>query len=195
MSSHPQWLKTNSSLLLSRKAFPLSYSQRIQRKLSNKRSDSARRHEPHSFAQSFARVHGPTVCAFAIREKDAAYALTQAVLLGAKTYHGRVGPMELNIPGIRGIGGSLIYLVDRFGDRSIYDVDFAPAGKALRKVHGVGLTHIDHLTHNVHKVRMDQWELRLRLQDSKKVAWRDVSEICEPETRNSQTKKPETAFL
>ena len=70
---------------------------------------------------------------------------------------------------IRGIGGSLIYLVDRFGDRSIYDVDFAPAGKALRKVHGVGLTHIDHLTHNVHKGRMDQWELRLRLQDSKKV--------------------------
>jgi hypothetical protein len=43
MSSHPPWLKTNSSLLLSRKTFPLSYSQRIQRKLSNKRSDSARR--------------------------------------------------------------------------------------------------------------------------------------------------------
>ena len=108
-------------------------------------------HEPHSFAQSFARVHGPSVCAFAIRVKDAAYALKQAVLLGAKTYHGRVGPMELNIPDIRAIGGSLVYLVDRFGDRSIYDVDFAPAGKALRKVHGVGLTHIDHLTHNVHK--------------------------------------------
>jgi 4-hydroxyphenylpyruvate dioxygenase len=28
-------------------------------------------HEPHSFAQSFARVHGPWVCAFAIRVKDA----------------------------------------------------------------------------------------------------------------------------
>jgi 4-hydroxyphenylpyruvate dioxygenase-like putative hemolysin len=51
----------------------------------------------------------------------------------AKTYHGRVGPMELNIPGIRGIGGSLIYLVDRFGDRSIYDVDFAPAAKHCEK--------------------------------------------------------------
>lgn len=113
-------------------------------------------HEPHSFAQSFARIHGPSVCAFAIRVKDAGYALQQAIARGAKGYHGRVGPMELNIPAIRGIGGSLIYLVDRYGDRSIYDVDFVAGGGARTKV-GVGLTHIDHLTHNVHQGRMDQW--------------------------------------
>ena len=34
--------------------------------------------------------------------------------------------MELNIPSIEGIGGSLIYLVDRYGERTIYDVDFVP---------------------------------------------------------------------
>ncbi|HET8563744.1 MAG TPA: 4-hydroxyphenylpyruvate dioxygenase [Candidatus Binatia bacterium] len=113
--------------------------------------------ESNSFAQAFARVHGPSVCAFAIRVKDAGYALKQAISLGAKPYQGKIGPMELNIPSIRGIGGSLIYLVDRYGDRSIYDVDFDPRGSSLPQVEGVGLSHIDHLTHNVHKGRMDQW--------------------------------------
>src|SRR5829696_10406310 len=55
-------------------------------------------HEPDSFAQSFARVHGPSVCAFAIRVKDAARAYQRAIDLGAKPIHGKVGPMELNIP-------------------------------------------------------------------------------------------------
>jgi 4-hydroxyphenylpyruvate dioxygenase len=113
--------------------------------------------EPHSFAQSFARVHGPSVCAFAIRVKDARYALQQAIARGAKAYHGRLGPMELNIPAIRGVGGSLVYLVDRYGDRSIYDVDFVIDDSTRPDVDGVGLTHIDHLTHNVHKGRMNQW--------------------------------------
>src|SRR5437762_1729074 len=57
-------------------------------------------HEPHSFARSFARVHGPSVCAFAIRVKDAAQAFKRAIELGAKPNHGEVGPMELNIPAI-----------------------------------------------------------------------------------------------
>jgi 4-hydroxyphenylpyruvate dioxygenase len=114
-------------------------------------------HEPHSFAQAFARVHGPSVCAFAIRVKDSAYSIKQATALGARAYHGRVGPMELNIPAIRGIGGSLIYLVDRYADRSIYDVDFVSSSPAPWEVAGAGLTHIDHLTHNAHKGRMDQW--------------------------------------
>jgi len=114
-------------------------------------------HEPDSFARAFARVHGPSVCAFAIRVKDAGYALKRAVERGAKAYQSRVGPMELNIPAIRGIGGSLIYLVDRYGDRSIYDVDFAPIDRAPQKGDGVGLEWIDHLTHNVHFGRMDHW--------------------------------------
>ena len=86
--------------------------------------------EPDSFGQSFARVHGPSACAMAFRVKDAARAYKRALELGAKAHHGEVGPMELNIPAIRGIGGSLIYLVDRYGERSIYDVDFVPLGNA-----------------------------------------------------------------
>jgi 4-hydroxyphenylpyruvate dioxygenase len=120
--------------------------------------------EPDSFAQSFARVHGPSACAFAMRVKDAAKAYKRALELGAKPYHGPVGPMELNIPAIRGIGDSLIYLVDRYpgmgegrGEGSIYDVDFVPLEGANQEPRGAGLLEIDHLTHNVYVGRMDTW--------------------------------------
>ena len=80
--------------------------------------------EPNSLAQRFAREHGPSVCAMAFRVKDAARALRDAVAAGAKEVRGAVGPMELNIPAIEGVGGSLIYLVDRQTGPSIYDIDF-----------------------------------------------------------------------
>src|SRR5215213_9085157 len=106
--------------------------------------------EPESFAQAFARLHGPSVCAIAFRVKDAAASYDRAIRLGAKPVHGKVGPMELNIPAIEGIGGSLIYLVDRYGEHTIYDVDFLPlieGGRDGGLPPGVGLTGIDHLTH------------------------------------------------
>ena len=114
--------------------------------------------EPESFAQSFARVHGPSACAMAFRVKNAAVAYDLAIANGAKRHLGPVGPMELNIPAIKGIGDSVIYLVDRYGDSSIYDVDFvASNGGGVPRPAGVGLTYIDHLTHNVYRGRMDSW--------------------------------------
>lgn len=114
--------------------------------------------EPTSFAQGFARVHGPSCCAIAFRVADAAVAFERAVSLGARPFHGRVGPMELNIPAIEGIGGSLIYLVDRYGPKcSIWEVDFRPIAGTDQHPKGAGLTVIDHLTHNVHRGRMDAW--------------------------------------
>jgi 4-hydroxyphenylpyruvate dioxygenase len=111
--------------------------------------------EPQSFAQAFARAHGPSACAMAFRVRDAARAYARALELGAKPGPQSAGPMELNIPCIEGIGGSLIYLVDRYGDRSIYDVDFRPVAAAPAE--GAGLALIDHLTHNVGRGRMDVW--------------------------------------
>src|SRR5271169_1871254 len=96
--------------------------------------------EPESFAQIFARLHGPSICAIAFRVRDAAAAQRRAIELGAKPVEGRIGPMELNIPAIEGIGGSLIYLVDRYGPRgTIYDVDFVPLSGAGQNPVGVGL--------------------------------------------------------
>ncbi|HQZ81200.1 MAG TPA: 4-hydroxyphenylpyruvate dioxygenase, partial [Steroidobacteraceae bacterium] len=114
--------------------------------------------EKESFAQGFARVHGPSVCAIAFRVKNAGAAYKRALSLGAWGVEGKVGPMELNIPAIKGIGDSLLYLVDRYGDRgSIYDVDFEYLPGVERNPGGVGLTYIDHLTHNVHRGRMAEW--------------------------------------
>jgi len=114
--------------------------------------------EPNSFAQSFARVHGPSACAMAFRVRDAAAAYERALEAGAKPVEARVGPMELNIPAIEGIGGSLLYLVDRYGDAgTIYDVDFNRIEGTEATPAGAGLTYVDHLTHNVHMGRMDKW--------------------------------------
>ena len=114
-------------------------------------------HEPNSFASAFAKVHGPSVCAFGIRVKNATLAYERLKRLGAKEFHGQVGPMELNIPAIYGIGRSLIYIIDRYGESSIYDVDFNSVDGQLQNPEGVGLKRIDHLTHNVHEGRMDKW--------------------------------------
>src|ERR1700704_2996221 len=114
--------------------------------------------EKDSFAQGFARVHGPSICAIALRVRNSAFAYKRALSLGAWGVENKIGPMELNIPAIKGIGDSLIYLVDRYGPAgSIYDVDFVPIAGADPTPHGVGLTGIDHLTHNVHRGRMAEW--------------------------------------
>jgi 4-hydroxyphenylpyruvate dioxygenase len=114
--------------------------------------------EPNSLAQRFAREHGPSACAMAFRVKDAARALSHALSAGAKEVKGAVGPMELNIPAIEGIGGSLIYLIDRQTGPSIYDIDFVMEEGAAPTVEGAGLVEIDHLTHNVGKGRMDYFQ-------------------------------------
>jgi len=132
--------------------------------------------EPQSFAQSFARLHGPSVCAIAFRVADAARAYQRALSLGAWGVEGKVGPMELNIPAIKGIGDSLIYLVDRYGRRgTIYDVDFVPVEGEPAAPRGVGLTEIDHLTHNVHRGRMVEWaDFYQRLFNFREIRYFDI---------------------
>jgi len=114
--------------------------------------------EPSSHGSRFARAHGPSACAMAFRVKDAAAAHARLITAGAKPFASPIGPMELNIPAVEGIGGSAIYLVDRYGERTIYDVDFVPTDAAKGFAHaGVGLAEIDHVTHNVYRGQMDHW--------------------------------------
>jgi len=132
-------------------------------------------HEPDSFAQAFAKVHGPSICAFAIRIENAAECFDKVVKLGAKPFQPDIGPMEINIPAIRGIGNSLIYLIDRYGDHSIYDVDFVPFDNVNLKPKGIGLTEIDHLTHNVYHGGMDKWaEFYQRLFNFREIRYFDI---------------------
>lgn len=113
--------------------------------------------DPSGQAASFRAAHGPSANAMAFRVENAAQALEEAVRRGARPIIGPVGVMELNIPAIEGIGGSNLYLVDRYGAQTIYDVDFKPVPGAMQEDRSVGLHTLDHLTHNVARGRMDHW--------------------------------------
>ena len=74
----------------------------------------------------------PVISAMALRVRDAAFAHRHCLDLGAWDMPTRASAMELHIPGIHGVGESLIYFVDRYKDFSIYDVDFVPLAHASR---------------------------------------------------------------
>ena len=61
----------------------------------------------------------------------------------------------MEVPAIKGIGGSLIYLIDQYYDTNPYNEEFDWIDKAHPE--GVGFYYLDHLTHNVHKGNMDVW--------------------------------------
>lgn len=136
--------------------------------LANHRSKNVRRYaqgdinfilnmETQGQAAEFRNAHGPSANAMAFRVHDARAAFDEAVRRGATPILGPVGPMELNIPAIEGIGGSNLYLVDRYGAQEIYDVDFVAVPGAERDATAAGLHTLDHLTHNVNRGRMNHW--------------------------------------
>ena len=115
-------------------------------------------YEPASPAAYFAAEHGPSACAMGFRVTDASLAYATAIERGAEPVDSWTGPMELRLPAIRGIGGALIYLVDRYKEGpSIYDIDFDYLPGVDRKPAGAGLRLIDHLTHSVYGGRMAHW--------------------------------------
>lgn len=115
-------------------------------------------YEPKSPAAWFAAEHGPSACGMGWRVHDAAHAYATALERGAEPVEVRTGPMELRLPAIRGIGGSIIYLIDRYGDElSIFDIDFNYLPGVDRHPIGAGFHTIDHLTHNVYGGRMAHW--------------------------------------
>ncbi len=120
-------------------------------------------YEPHSPAAYFAAEHGPSACGMGFRVRNARQAYAEAIARGAEPVEAQPGAMELRIPAIRGIGGSIIYLIDRYQDGdhpdalTIYDIDFDYLEGVDRHPVGAGFTIIDHLTHNVYGGRMAHW--------------------------------------
>lgn len=113
---------------------------------------------PDTHAARFAEAHGPCAPSMAFRVVDAKYAFERALSLGAEAADPDDGAPTLDVPAIKGIGGSLIYLVDRYGaNGSPYDHAFEWIGEPDPRPEGVGLVYLDHLTHNVHRGRMDVW--------------------------------------
>ena len=109
--------------------------------------------EADSHARTFVDQHGPCAPSMGWRVADAARAFDHAVKNGAEPYEGN--GKTLDLPAIVGIGGSLIYFTDRYGDANPYDAEFVWVARP--KPAGVGFTYLDHLTHNVHRGNMDTW--------------------------------------
>ena len=133
-------------------------------------------YETQSPAGHFCREHGPSACGMGFRVKNAKLAYERAIELGAETVVMNVGPMELSIPAIRGIGGGLIYFIDRYDDvLSIYDIDFEYINGVEKHPEGFGFKLVDHLTHNVYRGRMDYWaEYYERLFNFREIRFFDI---------------------
>ncbi|WP_421134294.1 4-hydroxyphenylpyruvate dioxygenase [Alteromonas sp. A079] len=115
-------------------------------------------YEKNCHAAYYAEEHGPSACGMAFRVKDSQKAYTEVLARGAQPMDTHTGPMELKLPAIKGIGGAMLYLIDRYqGENTIYDIDFNWIEGVDRHPEGCGFHTLDHLTHNVYRGRMDYW--------------------------------------
>ncbi len=111
--------------------------------------------ERKGFSRGFAERHGPAICSMGWRVDDAHYAYEQAVERGAKPASD--ADKDLPYPAIYGIGDSLIYFIDHFGEKgSIYEEDFEDLADPV-VVPDKGFMNVDHLTNNVYKGTMEKW--------------------------------------
>jgi 4-hydroxyphenylpyruvate dioxygenase len=114
--------------------------------------------EPNTHGTGFVSKHGPCAPSMAFRVVDAGHAYERALTLGAEPADLSSAQKTLDVPAIKGIGGSLLYFVDRYGAKgSAYDLEFDWLGEKNPKPEGAGLFYLDHLTHNVHRGHMDVW--------------------------------------
>ena len=111
--------------------------------------------EPTGHAADFVAAHGPCAPAMAWRVVDAQHALKRAVELGAAEY---TGPgKSIDAPAVIGIGGSLLYFIDTYGEDSPYGADYEWLAEPDPRPKGFGFYYLDHLTHNVTQGNMDTW--------------------------------------
>ncbi|NJC41143.1 4-hydroxyphenylpyruvate dioxygenase [Brevundimonas alba] len=116
---------------------------------------------PQGQAEEFAREHGPSANGMAFRVADARAAYEGAVARGARPAENHNGGALGNGYSyiLQGIGGSLLYIVDQYGERgSLYDSwDEIEGWEEAERKNSVGLFCLDHLTHNVRRGQMRTW--------------------------------------
>ncbi|WP_441231621.1 bifunctional sugar phosphate isomerase/epimerase/4-hydroxyphenylpyruvate dioxygenase family protein [Tardiphaga sp. 215_C5_N2_1] len=110
--------------------------------------------EPDGFAHSHYVTHGPGVCAIALDVGNTKQAMARAEALQARTFYQPVGPGELEIPAIHGVGGSLLYFLEAAGKN--WDVDFEPLQSNAGTDH---LSVVDHISQSMPYDEMLSWLL------------------------------------
>jgi len=113
--------------------------------------------EKEGFAHAFNITHGTAVCAIGLKVDDAAATLARAERLRDRPFRQAVGPGELEIPAVRGLGGSLVYFIDARSELGrMWDIDFEPTGEAPPDA---GLTVVDHIAQSMQYEEMLTWVL------------------------------------
>lgn len=115
--------------------------------------------EKEGFAHSYNITHGSSVCAIGLKVEDAGATLDRAQKLLDKPFRQAVGPGELEIPAVRGLGGSLVYFVDSASELAkVWDVEFDPVDGTSASANA-GLTVVDHLSQSMDYEEMLSWLL------------------------------------
>lgn len=114
--------------------------------------------EKEGFAHSHFITHGPSVCAVGLKVASASATLERAEKLCVTPFRQKVGPGELEIPAVRGLGGSLLYFLDPAGELAkVWDIEFDRVeanGKASAE-----LKAVDHISQSMHYEDMLSWVL------------------------------------
>ena len=110
--------------------------------------------EADGFAHSHYLTHGAGVCAIALDVDNAGHTMARAEALKARTFYQPVGPGELEIPAIHGVGGSLLYFLDTAGKN--WDTDF----ETIRsEIAADRLRDVDHVSQSMPYDEMLSWLL------------------------------------
>src|SRR6185295_11729682 len=132
--------------------------------------------DKEGFAHSFNLTHGTAVCALGLKVDNAAATLERAKLLLDDPFRQPVGPGELDIPAVRGVGGSLVYFLDATSELGrVWDIEFEPTGEVGSNA--AGLIAIDHISQSMHYEEMLTWLLfYTSLLDVQKIPAQEVAD-------------------
>ena len=113
--------------------------------------------ETAGFAAKARTEHGPCVCDMGLRVRDAEQTVARATALGAPAFSQPVGTGELDIPAIKGVGGSVVHFIDEKSDlHRVWDIEFEPVPKE-RAAQPAGLRRIDHIAQTMRYQEMQSW--------------------------------------
>ena len=117
--------------------------------------------ENKGFASAYRAAHGPSICAIGIRVRDRNAVLARAAALGIKAYNPEGRPGRMAMPALRGVGGSLVYLIDENEVEGLWAREFTPIEPSdpMPAPHAHG---VDHLAAVVHNDEFLSWQLYWR---------------------------------
>jgi 4-hydroxyphenylpyruvate dioxygenase len=104
-------------------------------------------------------VHGASVCAIGLRVANVPAALARAEQLAIPRFTQAVGPDELPIPSVKGVGGSLIYFIEDGTERTVWQHEFTQPVAAERTPRSLLLERTDHIAQTMQYEEFLSWLL------------------------------------